>query len=244
MATRTAHHISPEIFSAVPYFADIIPVCTSTCQKLRLDTLQLSYNTGEVVFLEGESCAGLHIIQEGWVKAVKISWSGREQILRFIGPGDVFNAVGAFISSGQNPATAIALEPVTAWLIPKEVLLNAADQCPRLTRIIMQRLAERVQHLTTLVEDLSLRTVEARVARRLLEKSTEGSVQRLSWATQTEIAARLGTVPDVISRIFRGLAKEDLICVERNEIRILDRPGLEAKAILDKYFRQTSQVVA
>ena len=56
----------------------------------RITTLK-SFATGEVVFLEGEPCRGLYIVQEGWLKAVKTSLSGREQVIRFLGPGEECN---------------------------------------------------------------------------------------------------------------------------------------------------------
>ncbi len=87
-------------------------------------------------------------------------------------------------------------------------------------------------YLLSLVEDLSLRTVEARLARLLLEQSRGGTVQRRRWATQSEMAARLGTVPDVLNRALRSLVDEGLIQVERHQIQILDLQGLEARAML------------
>jgi len=82
------------------------------------------------------------------------------------------------------------------------------------------------------LEDLSLHTVEARLARLLLEQAGQGTVQRRRWATQTEMAARLGTVPDVLSRALRKLAADGLIRVARHQIEILDIAGLEEKAQL------------
>jgi Mn-dependent DtxR family transcriptional regulator len=55
-------------------------------------------------------------------------------------------------------------------------------------------------------------------------------IPRQHWATQAEIAARLGTVPDVVNRALRSLAEEGLIQVSRHQIIILDRAGLAAKA--------------
>lgn len=87
-------------------------------------------------------------------------------------------------------------------------------------------------HLASLAEDLSLRTVEARLARLLLERADEGTVRRRRWATQAEMAARLGTVLDVLNRALQQLANEGLIEVERHRIRIVDRDGLKAKAMM------------
>ncbi len=152
-----------------------------------------------------------------------------EQILQFIGPGEVFNAISVFVESA-NSATGIALEPTTIWFIQQDVILELLDQHPEIGRIIIQRLAERVQQLIQMVEDLSLRTIEARLARYLIEQATEDQLARPRWATHAEMANRLGTVPDVLNRALRNLAKEDLIRVERHQIQILDVHGIVVKA--------------
>jgi Mn-dependent DtxR family transcriptional regulator len=72
--------------------------------------------------------------------------------------------------------------------------------------------------------------VEARLARLLLEQAQGDSVQRRRWATQAEMAARLGTVPDVVNRALRKLSEAGLIHVERHQIQILDQEGLKKVA--------------
>lgn len=230
MSTDDAISQIKSTLSTVPYFANLdISLIETIAQHMKVQ----QYDIGQVVFLEGEQDVALYIVRVGWLKAVKTSPDGREQVLHFIGPGEVFNAIGVFVESA-NPATVIALEPTTVWVIQQTVILKLLDQHPELGRVIIQRLAERVQQLIHMVEDLSLRTIEARLARYLIEQSTEGQLSRPRWATQAEMANRLGTVPDVLNRALRGLAKDNLIRVERHQIHILDYTGLEAKAGLDK----------
>jgi CRP/FNR family transcriptional regulator len=83
------------------------------------------------------------------------------------------------------------------------------------------------------VEDLSLRSVEARLARLLIQEATDGTLQRRRWDTQAAMAARLGTVNDVLNRALRRLAADGLISVERRQIRILDDERLADLAQLD-----------
>ena len=212
--------------SSVPYFTRLDPVLIETiARQMKIE----HFDAGQVVFLEGDRDVALNVVHTGWLKAVKTSPDGREQILQFIGPGEVFNAISVFVESA-NSATVIALEPTTIWFIQQDVILKLLDQHPEIGRIIIQRLAERVQQLIQMVEDLSLRTIEARLARYLIEQSTEDQLARPRWATQAEMANRLGTVPDVLNRALRNLAKEDLIRVERHQIQILDLHGLEVKA--------------
>ncbi|MBC8504676.1 MAG: Crp/Fnr family transcriptional regulator [Anaerolineales bacterium] len=217
-----------EVLSTIPAFADL--------DALILDALaqaatQRYYDAGRVVYLEGELNSGVYIVQEGWLKSVKISAIGREQIFRFLGPGEVFNTARIF-TDGLNQTTVEALEPAKVWVIQSDTIILLMDKYPSFGRVITQNLAEQVQHLMDLVENLSLLTVEARLARTFLEHSTSDVLNRRRWSTQAEMAARLGTVPDVLNRALRGLADEGLITIERHQIYIRDRAGLQRKAML------------
>jgi len=77
---------------------------------------------------------------------------------------------------------------------------------------------------------VSLKTVEARFAKLLLDSADGDSIERRRWTNQTELASRLGTVPDVLSRVIRELTKAGFIEMDKQSIRILDRAGLSARA--------------
>ncbi len=215
-----------KILSTVPYFAALD---AKSLEVVARTAVRREYEAGEMVFGEGEPCAGLFVVESGWLKSVKVSPAGREQVIRFVGPGDAFNEVGVLVGS-PNLVSIIALEPAAVWVVQRDTLFALIDQNPRLARFVIQNLAKRTLHLIGLVEDLSLRSVEARLARLSLEQAKEGAVRRRRWTTQAEMAARRGTVPDVLNRALRSFSDENLIQVDRHQIRILDRKGLEAKA--------------
>jgi CRP/FNR family transcriptional regulator len=216
-----------EVFSSLPYFVGLDP---ATLEAVANAAAQQKYEAGQVVFVEGETCLGLYIVQAGWLKAYKLSVTGREMVIRVIGPGEVFNEVGV-LSEGKNLLSVKALETCNVWIIQRQALLRLIDSSPKLCRLISQNLARRVEQLVKLIDDLSLCTVEGRLARLLLKQSNQGVITRQSWATQAEIAAQLGTVPGVISRLLHGLADEGLIRIERHQIHILNSRGLEVKAL-------------
>ncbi len=217
------------LLAAIPYFQDIEP---SALQEIVQAAFLKEYESGQLVLLEGEQASGLYIVQQGKLKVSKISLDGREQILQFLDSGEVFNAISV-LAGGTNAATVTALEPSQVWLIRRETILKLLDTHPQFARRVIQDLAGRVLHLISLVEDLSLRSVESRLARLLLENSVNDRVQRQRWATQNEMASRLGTVPDVVSRTLRRLAERGLIQINRHEIRLIDRAGLEEVARIE-----------
>ena len=229
MKHNDKHEEAIDSLASIPYFSG---VDAQTLEAIARAAVRRKYEAGQTVFFEGQPSAGLFVVQKGYLKSVKISTGGREQVIRVVGPGDVFNAIGVLASS-TNPGTVIALEPATLWIIERESLLHILDEHPALAGMIIQTLAARVQRLMKQVEDLSLRSVEERLARLLMEESSQGVVPRRKWDTQAEMAARLGTVTDVLNRSLRRMEDKGLIEVERDQIRILDQDSLAKLANLE-----------
>ena len=190
---------------------------------------QTDFPAGMTIFREGEPSQGLYWLHSGTLKAVKYSNSGKEQILHFIKPGQTFNEVGAFTTL-PNPASVVALEPVQVWCIPREAIRRQIQRDPTFSQLIIDVLSERLRQSVALIEDLSLRPVINRLSRLILDESDGNMFFRPSWYTQYELAARLGTVEDVIQRSLRKLEVSDLIEVNRQQIRIINRNELEKLA--------------
>ncbi len=191
------------------------------------------YASDEIIFLEGEPCAGLFVVQSGRVKIFKTSPEGREQSLHFVEPGRSFNDV-AVLDGGPNPATVMAVEPTVCLVIDRDAMVRLVQTYPALAMAVIKSIAARARHLVGLVEDLSFRSVQARLAKLLLEQAQASGrrdqVPRLM--TQQEMAARLGTVREVVGRALRALEHRGIIRIQRHRIVILDREELERQALL------------
>jgi len=208
----------------IPFFAGCSDgVLARTARVARART----YTPGETVILEGYPCQAAYFIGEGDLRVSRVSPGGREQVLAQLGPGRAFNTVPPFRTHGLNHATVQALTPAIVYSIPADDLRRLVTECPELALSILHDFADRLDHLTNLVEDLALRTVRGRLARFLLEHAEVGVAQR--W-TQEEIATRLGTVRDMVGRTLRAFADAGLLRVDRQRIVLLDRKGLEDEA--------------
>lgn len=214
-----------EALRRVPYLSALDDALTS---ELTPYVVERSLDRGDILFLEGEPCAGLFMIVRGRVKIFKVSPQGREQILHVLGPGDTFNEV-AVLDGGPNPASAATLTPATLLILTREPLLDLIGRHSPLARSVIEHLASRTRHLILLVEDLSFRTVSSRLARLLLEEAGDTSRVPKRW-TQEEMASRLGTAREVVSRALRQLESSGLLHRERHRLIILDRDTLEDMA--------------
>jgi len=184
-----------------------------------------------IIFWEGDSESNLYFLQYGSLKILKSSDDGREQVLRFISAGELFNEIGV-LAKRPNPATAIALEESGIWLLPRQAMEAIILVHPQTALQIIGNMADKIIGLVTLAADLSLKTVEARYAKILLDQAEGDVIERRRWTNQTELAAHLGTVPDVLSRVIRELTKAGLIEMDKQQIRILNRAGLAERAML------------
>lgn len=184
-----------------------------------------TYGSDETIIFEGDPCTAAYFLDRGHVRVARVSAGGREQVLARLGPGQSFNTVPLFQRDGVNHATVGALDEVRVYAVAKEDLIALLRSNPELGLALLRDFADRLDHLTDLVEDLSLRTVRGRLARFLLEQAEADAVS--PRMTQAEIAARLGTVREVIGRTLRDLADDHLIRMERGRIVLLNRDGLE-----------------
>lgn len=185
-----------------------------------------NYARGAFLLYEGEPCRAVHFIACGRVRVSKVSPEGREQALALLGPGEALNLVPAF-DGAPNPASAQALTAVEVFTLARDDFLGLLTAAPQVAHNILVDFSAKLRVLVGLVEDLSFRTVAARLARFLLTDAE--TIPGRHW-TQAEIAAHLGTVREMVGRVLRAWQEEGVVRVERGRVVILERTALEEKS--------------
>jgi CRP/FNR family transcriptional regulator len=77
------------------------------------------------------------------------------------------------------------------------------------------------------IEELTFKDVPARLARYLLDLAGDEAEQVELPISKSQLASKLGTVSETLSRTFRKLTDDDLIIVRGKAIELLDRDRLE-----------------
>jgi len=178
------------------------------------------FERGEMLFWEGDACAGLHIIQQGSVKLFRISPQGRQHIVRVLQESETCNEVAVF-DGGTNPVNLEALEETTVWVVEIEAVRALMRKDPEFMQKTIENLAKTMRHLVRMVSDLAFYQVTQRLARLISELPPEelSGESGARW-TQDQIAARLGTVREVVARSLRELERSGAIQVENRRISI------------------------
>jgi CRP-like cAMP-binding protein len=182
----------------------------------------IRYERGEVVFWQDEPCPGLQIIERGMVKLFKLSPQGRELIVNIFKDGATFAEVPVF-DGGRNPVNVAALEESDIWLLDTAVIRRLMEKHPEMSRQVMLNLAKNLRMMVGIIEEVSFYQVTPRLAR-LLSQMTPDELGGSESArlTQDQMAARLGTVREVVARALRELERSGAIRVDRRQIHIVD----------------------
>jgi len=189
---------------------------------------------GEHAFEAGDACQGLLVVAEGAVELRQVSPRGREQVLHAEGAGATLGEAPLFDGEGYI-ASAVAVKASRLLLVPREVVLDLCRRHPSVALSMLESMARRVRRFAGLVEDLAFRQVTERLARHIETTAaalgrplSPGTVVDLAL-TQEQLAGRLGTVRELVSR---GLAQlERAGTIKRSRARIVIRdPGRLAEA--------------
>ena len=177
------------------------------------------YQRGDVLFWEGDPCEGLHIVEQGSAKIFRISPQGRQYIVRILQEGDTFAEVPAF-DGGVNPVNVEALEACRVWIVDGEMLRGLSEKNPKFAQKVLFNFGRMLRGMVRMVSEMAFYQVTHRLARLIAELPQEKSAPH--W-TQEQLAARLGTVREVVARSMKELERSGAIKVEERRIQIVDQ---------------------
>jgi CRP/FNR family transcriptional regulator len=199
-------------------------------QALAQRAVERRYGAGEMLFWEGEACAGIFLIVQGSVKIFKTSGGGREMMLALEAAPSTVAELPLF-DGGPYPASVRAVEPVVALFINKSDFQQVCRQYPDVALKVLAVVGNRLRHLVGVVEAMTFGSVTQRLAKLLLEASRQAGGDEFGLPlTHQEIASRLGTVREVVSRNLARFRAEGLIRIQGHQLRIHDRAGLERES--------------
>jgi CRP/FNR family transcriptional regulator len=207
-----------------PYFIGLVDsILVNLAEGVHL----ARFERGEAVFWQDEPCAGLHIIQRGSVKLFKLSPQGRELIVNIFHEGATFNEVSVF-DGKMNPINVVALEESDLWIIEPQVIRSAIATHHEMCQAVVLNLAGNLRMMMGILEELSFYQVTQRLAR-LISQMTPAQLagDAAERVTQDQMAARLGTVREVVARSLRELERSGAIHLGQRRIYILDKEILQ-----------------
>lgn len=204
----------------------------SAANRLGLDDLKAlteqgivkAYPRNAVIVNEGDDTDAFYVIVSGRVKVYASDDDGREIILTTQGAGAYFGEL--VLDGGARSASVMTLEPSRLAAIPKHRFRDFLMSHPAFSSRLVEGLIGRIRDLTSNVKSLALMDVYGRVARLMLDLAVEenGKLVVTDKLTQQEIANRVGSSREMISRIFKDLTAGGYISIDKRRITIHRHP--------------------
>ena len=177
------------------------------------------YVRGDVLLWEGDPCDGLYIMEQGSAKICRTSPQGRQYIVRILQEKATFNEVPAF-DGAPNPVNVEALETCRAWVIESDMLRKLVRTHPQFAEKVLVNFGRMLRGMVRMVSEMAFYQVTHRLARLIDEFPQEKSAP--VW-TQEQLAARLGTVREVVARSLKELERSGAIKIEDRRIQVADK---------------------
>jgi CRP/FNR family transcriptional regulator len=224
--------VSVEVLSQFPLFAALSP---RTRRCIAEKAVLAAYPAGADLYQQGDPPSALFVLQAGRIKLYRQS-RDKCQILALPVPGDSLGAE-SLPTGAPSPYSATTLTPVTAVVLPPDILQGLLDEHPDFQEVFLRLITERLKQFVTLVHDLAFRDVTSRLAMVLLARAeVEGQphdegilLDRL--LSQQEFADMVGTAREVVYRTFKRFEEEGLVRLTRHTILIRDLDTLRAIAL-------------
>lgn len=182
------------------------------------------------VFVEGDQADAIAMLLSGVVRVYKIGETGREITLYRFGPGEsCMLTANAILSRQTFPALATVEEDAEAIMIPAGAFRAWIGRSEPWRDFVFDLLAQRMSSMLAVVDEVTFRRMDSRLAAFLVERSAE---QNPVLVTHQEIASELGSSREVISRILADFAALHLLHLGRGSIEVLNGDVLRERAAM------------
>jgi CRP/FNR family transcriptional regulator, cyclic AMP receptor protein len=209
-----------ELLRTVPIFSELTE---GDIQALSRLALRKRYPKDSVVFFENEEGDFFFMILDGRIKVTILGDDGREVILSMLGEGDFFGEM-ALLDQEPRSATAIAVEDSELLSLHRNDFQAALSDNRSITTGLIRVLSGRLRKANHQISTLALLDVYGRVARVIVDMAREEGRRlkdgRIAFrrATHQEIANRIGTTRETVTRMLKDLERQGLIQVEGKEL--------------------------
>jgi CRP/FNR family cyclic AMP-dependent transcriptional regulator len=195
----------------------------------------LRVRKGQTVVARGANSTEVFFVLEGRLEVVLYSADGREVLLRSLRPGDMFGELAA-IDGQHRSASIVAQTDGRLMGIGRSDFRAAVDSSAALGAWLSEHLVAQIRIMTERLFELSALNVQSRLHCELLRIARAGlgpiGVTEVRPApTHAELASRIGTHREAVTREMRALAERNIVRGGRRRLEFLDIPSLEAAVV-------------
>ncbi len=209
---------------------EIVPIFSNLTYDEMMEVAKITservYEKGQMIYMAGDKGEKLYVIHSGKVKITRITDSGKEQVIRVLGPGEFMGELSLF-SSLPLTDNAEALAKTIVCVIDGDKLKKLMTSYPTIALKVIEELSKRLEKSESLIENISLHGVEKRIAQALINMA-EGSNEIVLKMSKRDLASHLGMSQETLSRKLTAFQDMGIIkLIGHRRIIILDMEALK-----------------
>lgn len=190
---------------------------------------------GDYIFQVGDPGNFVYFLEEGRAKIFQLSPAGKELILWFCFPGEVFG-LAELPRSGQREVYAQLCSAGTVLRISRERFRDFLTEHPETAMKVIELLSCRMRLLGDMLLNLATEEVTSRVVKLLIRLAARygttlnGVLHLEMHLTHQEMADMIGTSRQSVTTVLNMLKRRGFLEVDRHCIHIQNQAGLERLA--------------
>ena len=227
---QCGHHVEGTVemqkmcISIVPIFNHLD---ASEMSEIVKETNSVKHPRGHTIYHAGDTSDGLYIVHKGRVKIYRLSETGKEQLVRILGPGDFTGDLSLFTES-VHEAYAEAMEPVELCVMSRDDFQQFILKYPAISLKVLSEFSKRLAKTEKQAANIAMETVETRIAMYLAEVADETMSKTITLPmSRKDLASHLGTTPETVSRKLADFESNGWIkSLNNRDIEIIDLDAL------------------
>ncbi|MBI3544972.1 MAG: Crp/Fnr family transcriptional regulator [Gammaproteobacteria bacterium] len=199
------------------------PVWLEAVQAARIRSIP----QGTVIFRPGDPCMSFVLVQAGTVRIYLPSETGREILLYRVDAGEIcILTLSNLLGGNSYAAEGVTETDAQLVIIPPHLFEQALTTSHAFRRYIFSMIGRRLGEIMLLLEEITFKRLDLRLAQLLLRAINDNNNQALH-KTHQDIAAELGSSREVISRLLKDFERNSLVRLDRGQIQVLSQVNME-----------------
>ena len=214
-----------------PLFSQLSP---ELAQKIESRSRMRTFAKGEAIYLPSDMADGVMVLASGRVRICNLTPDGKQSIVGFVDPGDLFGELAVIDSSPRNEH-AEAMEKSHVILIPRSDMLWLMQHFPQISYGITKLIGVRRQRIEKRLRNLLFRSNRERLVLLLLElveqygEVENGAIHLRLKMSHQEMANIIGSTRETVTVVLGKLQADGLLKIARRRVQILELERLAAE---------------
>ena len=171
-------------------------------------------------------CSGLYVLKSGRLRLYMLSEDGKEITLYRLSPGEICMLSASCVLQSITFDVYVEAEvPSDCYKISANAFRNVSERVPVVKIFALEKAVQRFSDVMWIMQQIVFMSMDKRLAIFLLE-DMEKSGEDVIVLTHEQIAHHLGTAREVVTRMLKHFARDEIVEVTRKGIKVLDKKKL------------------